>query len=69
MFYLNLYHIHKNRNSLENHFVIHSLQAEIYNGNSEISNLDMFPHIYIEDDAVRKQAGIMQCAAERKMKM
>lgn len=35
--------------------MIHSLQAEIYNGNSEISDVDFFPHVYIEDDAVRSK--------------
>lgn len=35
--------------------MIQSLQAEIFNGNSEISNVDLFPYIYIEDDAVRSK--------------
>lgn len=34
---------------------IHRLQAEIYNGNSEISNLDLFPQVDVEDDAVRSK--------------
>jgi len=35
--------------------VIHSLQAEIYNGNRGTSNVDLFPHVLIEDDAVRSK--------------